>query len=239
MEVITGNKIILTDRKIGSKALQNLYPFYKNLDFNVKTILDPNTQKNFHRLLNDPETRMYLYVRNPRHKLISSITQAVKNPSDLSLRLAIRHVAPQLLPDPEDFLVRYAKTNKLRNTYNDILSEIFHILLLDKHLSFNYYSYVNYVVHRLKDVMDRVTFIDIDNTDAKVREYLESIEVINPTIVNTSRNVYDIEWLRAGRAQPVVDAFLEPYLMMWKTLKDLYPSRWSSNPNYVDDTNRS
>lgn len=239
MEVTIENKIIFTDRKIGSKALQKLYPTYKFLEFSTKSIQDPNIQKNFHRMFDDSEVRMYLYIRNPRHKLISGITQAIKNPNDLYLRLALRQVAPQLYPNPEEYLKKYAKTNQLRNTFNDIISDIFHILLIDKHVSFNYYSYVNYAVHRLKDVMDRVTFVDIDNTDTKVKEYLKDIGVINPNIINSSKDVYEIEWLREGRGQPVVDAFLEPYLMQWKSLKDLFPSRWSSNPQYIDDTSRS
>ena len=240
MIVTAPNKIILTEKKMGSKALQSLYPdAFTNFDFNNYHLTAPVTEDLIRKVVKKEDSRLYIYIRKPNRKLISGITQAIKSTDNLTTRLTIRHIAPQLFPDPVDYLTKYARSNELKNTYADLIQQAFHILLLDKHLSFNYYSYVNYLVHRLKDNIEKITFIDIDNTTVENRKYLEDIKVLNPIVTNTSFNIYDIFWLDDGNVKPITENFLQPFQMIWSSLKLNYSHRWSSNPDYIDDTSRS
>ena len=135
MIVTAPNKIILTEKKMGSKALQGLYPdAFTNFDFNNYHLTQPVTDQIVNKVKNKVKTRLYIYIRKPNRKLISGITQAIKSTDNLTTRLTIRHIAPQLFPDPVDYLSKYARSNELKNTYTDLIQQAFHILLLDKHL---------------------------------------------------------------------------------------------------------
>jgi len=234
------NKIILTDRKMGTKALQGLYPdAFKNFDIDNLHLTQPETNLIIHRIRNKPKSRLYIYLRKPNRKLISGITQAIISTNNLTTRLTIKAIAPQLFPIPYEYMGKYRKTNRLRNIYTDLIQQAFHILLLDKHLSFTYYSYVNFLAHKLRDNIDKVTFIDIDGTTEDNKKYLESIRVLNPIRTNSSFDIYDINWLEDETVKPITDNFLEPYRMIWNSLKLNYSHRWTTNPEYIDDTSRS
>ena len=149
MIVSLPDKYIITDKKMGTKSLQDLHrKSYIQPIFNDKLFDDSITEKIIKRVASG-KAHLYIYIRKPKLKLISGITQVMKSSFSLVTRLTMRQVAPQLFPDPSDYMSRFQKTNTLKNTYIDIIQQMFPLLFLDPHLNFKYYSpYKNKVTHQ-------------------------------------------------------------------------------------------